>query len=138
MPLNAYVAEKRGNIFAALTAGRPPEEGSYDEAALAEGRAKGGPQLGATRFRPDAVLLEFIYPGGVGASTILTVTVPVPERVIFMPVPAWVVESIWQGEIDGSYHFESDARRLVAEYADELVEGRNVCWFGPRQAKRRE
>jgi hypothetical protein len=138
MPLNAYVADKRRIIYADLTAVRPPSEGTYDESLLAEGRARGLPLLGATRYRPDAVILEFIYPADSGASIILTVTLPVPERVVFLPVPPWVVESIWQGEIDGTYHFESDARRLIAEFSAELDTGRNAEWFGPRQVKRRE
>ena len=138
MPLNAYVAERRRRIFDALTAGQPPPEGSYDESILAEGRAKGTPQMGATIFKPDALLLEFIYPAEGGASTILTVSLSLPERVVFLPVPPWVVESIWQGEIDGSYHFESDARRLVTAFGEELEPARNAVWFGPRPGKRRE
>jgi hypothetical protein len=138
MQLNAYVSEKRRKIFDDLTAVRPPSEGVYDESVLADGRARGLPLLGATRYRPDALILEFIYPADSGASVIFTVTLPVPERVVFLPVPPWVIESIWQGEIDGTYHFESDARKMLAEFAEVLLPDKNAQWFGPRQAKRRE
>jgi hypothetical protein len=138
MQLNAYVADRRRRVFAELVAEKAPSEGSFDENALARARVNGAPQLGATRFEPHAVVLEFIYPAETGPSTILTVTLPVPERIVFLPVPSWVVESIWQGEIDGSYHFEGEAKELLAAFEQELDEDRNLPWFGPRRPKRRE
>jgi len=138
MPLNSFVAMKRQAIFEALLAGQAPAEGDYDETALAEGRAKGRPQMGTTRFKPRQILLEFIFSAPEEPATVLTVAIPAPERIVFLPVPPWVVESIWQGDVDGSYHFETDAERLVQEYRAELSAAANAVWFGPQPPKRRE
>lgn len=138
MALNGFVAEKRGHLFGELLAGKTPSEGDFDPAVHAEGKAKGSPQLGATRFEPDAVVFEFIYPAEAGTSTILSVKIAAPERIVFLPVPPWVVESIWQGEVDGSYYFESEARQVLADFAQQLEEVANRRWFGPRSPKRRE
>lgn len=138
MPLNTYVAEKRMEIFQDLQAGRAPREGSFSEEALREGKVKGQPQVGTTRFEPTAIVLEFIYPDPKSTATVLPVRIEAPERIIFMPVPGWVVESIWQGEIDGSYRFESEAAELLAEYAKLLAAEANQQWFGKQSPKRRE
>lgn len=138
MTLNAYAAERRLSILAELREGRRPSEGSYDEQVLADARVKGPPQLGTTRFEPDAIIVEFIYPDPASSATVLPVRLAAPERIVFLPVPEWVVESIWQGDVDGTYHFESEARRLLAEFENELEPARNAKWFLPRQAKRRE
>lgn len=138
MTLNAYAAAKRLAIFDELKRGMPPGEGAYDAAVLAEAKVKGEPQMGATRYEPDAILVEFIYPDPKTTSTILTVKLDPPERVVFMPVPSWVVENIWQGDIAGTFHFESEAQRLFAELGGELESEANKKWFGPQMAKRRE
>ena len=138
MSLNTYVAEKRLALFDALRAGREPLEGTYDKAVLAEAKLKGAPQMGATRYTPHTMAIEFIYPDTLGAATVLTVTLEAPERIVFLPVPEWVIETIWQGEIDGSYQFESDAHVLFEALLDDLTPENNAHWFGPRVAKRRE
>lgn len=138
MNLNSYAAEKRRAIFDQLKAGQEPGEGTFDRETLAQGRMKAAPQVGSTRYEPHAIHLEFIYPDPGSTATIFTVTLVPPERIVFLPVPEWVVESIWQGDIDGSYHFESRAVELVAQFQIELEAEANLKWFGPRQAKRRE
>ncbi|HRJ26020.1 MAG TPA: hypothetical protein PLO61_00745 [Fimbriimonadaceae bacterium] len=138
MPLNTYVAELRRSIHAELVAGAEPSVGSFSSEALAEARVKGRPQMGSASFRPHQIQLEFIYHDPLSAATVFVVTVDAPERIVFLPVPGWVVESIWQGEIDGSYHFESDAVRLVDEYRQGLDAEGNAAWFEKRMAKRRE
>jgi len=55
-----------------------------------------------------------------------------------LPVPEWVVESIWQGDVAGSFHFERDAKRLLASFEQELEPDDNQKYFGPQMAKRRE
>lgn len=136
--LNVFAAEKRRRIFDDLRAGQPPSEGAYSEDLLKEGKVKGTPQVGSTRYEPDAIILEFIYPDPKGIATVLPVRLTAPERIVFLPVPEWVIESIWQGDIDGSYHFESDAQALLAAFQEELSPAGNAKWFGPRAAKRRE
>lgn len=138
MTLNAYAAKLRLSLFDDLKAGRAPSAGEFDEGILAEARAKGVPQVGTTRYEPAAIWFEYIYANPTSAAIIVSVKVPSPERIVFLPVPSWVVETIWQGDIDGSYHFESDARALVQQFADVLEPHANLPWFGPRAPKRRE
>lgn len=135
MTLSAFVADKRTKIYAELKSGKKPSEGEFSPETLREALVKGEPQLGTTRFEPTAVVLEFIYPDPHTTATIVPVRVKTPERVLFMPVPEWVVESIWQGEIDGTYHFESEAATLLAAYAKMLDAEENAEWFGPRPNK---
>jgi hypothetical protein len=138
MQLNAYAAQKRLALFEEIRNGQNPSEGTFDEAVLREGRTKGQPQVGSTRYEPYAIILEFIFHDPRGATVIFPVRLEVPERIVFLPVPNWVVENIWQGDIDGMYHFESEARRLLALFSEELEPEKNAVWFGPRAAKRRE
>ncbi len=138
MALSQHASERRSRIFEDLKAGLPPREGEFSEHLLKEGRSKGEPQMGSLRFEPEAILCEFIYPDAQSSSTILTVRLDVPERIVFLPVPSWVIESIWQGDITGSHHFESDAEKLVSEFQAELPPEANLRWFGPQPAKRRE
>ncbi|MGV3617257.1 MAG: hypothetical protein ACO1SV_18170 [Fimbriimonas sp.] len=138
MRLNSYVAERRRRLFDDLRAGRAPSEGLYDELALREARSKGEPQLGTTRLSPHAIELEFIYPDPRGASSVITVRLDPPERIVFMPVPEWVVESIWQGEIAGSHHFESDAYAMVDVFREGLAEATNAARFERQEPTRRE
>jgi hypothetical protein len=136
--LNAFAAEKRRAIFDSLRAGHDPAEGSFNAETLKEGRMKGAPQVGSTRYEPHAIHFEFIFPDPSTTATVFTVTIVPTERIVFLPVPEWVIESIWQGDIDGSYHFESDAMTLMESFRGEVEPDKNLTWFGPRQAKRRE
>jgi len=138
MTLNAFAAEKRLKLFDELKRGSNPSEGSFDAAALAEGRMKGAPQIGTTRYEPRAIVFEFIFPDPRGGATVMPVRLDAPERIVFLPVPEWVIESIWQGDIDGSFHFESDAVALVESLKGELTPEGNAKWFEKRLAKRRE
>jgi len=94
--------------------------------------------MGTTRYEPNAIHFEFIYPDSKSSPTVLTVTLEPPERIVFLPVPDWVVENIWQGSIAGTHHFESEAQRLVDEFKADLMPGPNGKWFEPRAPKRRE
>jgi hypothetical protein len=138
MTLNAYAAQQRLAVFDDLKGGREPATGEFDSAVLADGRLKGEPQMGPTRYEPHSIFFEFIYPDPSTTATVFTVRQDAPERIVFMPVPSWVVENIWQGDITGTYHFESEARRLFDELAAELEPARNLLHFGPQMAKRRE
>lgn len=138
MSLNEFVAERKRAIHAALLAGEPPPEGEFDEQVFLAGKEKGEPQVGAARFSAASIALEFIYPEAGGVATVLTVTLPSPERIVHMPIPGWVVESVWQGEVAGSFHFESDAHRLLADFAAELEFKANAKWFEPARPKHRE
>lgn len=138
MKLNQFAASKRLAIFDELVSGREPSEGEFDAQVLKEAKSKGSPQVGTTRYAPHALTFEYIYPDPTSTATVLSVTVTPPERIVMLPVPDWVVESIWQGEIAGSYHFESDARAHLDAFLAELEPDANLKWFGPQPAKRRD
>ncbi len=138
MTLNSYVAQKKRTIFDELFAGQPPSEGAFDDAVWRDGKAKGQPQMGSTTYLPNQITLEFIYNDPNGAAVVLPVTLVPPQRIVFLPVPEWVVENIWQGDIAGTYHFESDATALLEKLAASLAPGANEMLFGPQMAKRRE
>lgn len=138
MSLNQHAAEVRMQIYEDLKKGVEPSVGVFDSASLKEAKTKGDPQVGTTRYEPDAIVFEFIFPDPRSAAAVFSVRVESPERIVFLPVPKWVVESIWQGDIDGSFHFESDARQMVAEFEALLEPEANRALFGPMQATRRE
>ena len=137
MPLSEFVAEARRRVFDDLCEGSPPSRGEFEAAAFREAIAKGQPQIGTTRFEPRSIVLEFIFPDPREANVVLAVRIEPPERIVFLPVPPWVRENIWQGEVDGSFHFESDARRMAGELLSVLDEDVNKKWFEPRPLLRR-
>ncbi|MFZ4508856.1 MAG: hypothetical protein ACOYON_14290 [Fimbriimonas sp.] len=138
MNLNSFAAARRLALFDRLKQGLAPEEGTYSAELFAEARVKGAPQMGSTRYEPNVIHFEFIYPDARSSATIFTVSVPSPERIVHLPVPGWVVESIWQGEIFGSFLFESEAKGRVEQFLAELEPEANVRHFAPKAATRRE
>ena len=138
MTLSEYLAATKRATHADLLKGDSPKVGKYDADALAKLRSSGEPQMGATVLEPESVRFEFIYPQSDGSAELLAVDVQSPERIVFMPVPAWVIETIWQGSIDGSHHFESDANRLQDELLESMKPLQNKKLFGRHQPKRRE
>lgn len=137
MILNQFVSEKRRSIFEDLIKGQQPREGTFDQSILDEAQIKGLPQMGTVRFASNKVFFEFIY-SDIGSNIVLVVEMIAPERIVFLPVPNWVIESIWQGEVSGSYHFEKDALDLVEQFRGLLDPEKNSELFGQQQAKRRE
>jgi hypothetical protein len=138
LTLNEWASSKKKRIFDALSNLQPPPEGEYDSDVLRDGFDKSKPQMGTTVYEPECACFEFIFPDRNSSATVLTVRVAPPERIVFLPVPPWVVETIWQGEVDGTYHFAGEAMKLIEVYLAELTEVANRKWFGPRPAKRRE
>jgi hypothetical protein len=136
--LNQWIAQIKRRIFDDLAQGRDPSEGEFDAASLKEARTKGSPQLGATVLAPDRVEIQFVFPDPNSAASVVSVTLVPPERIVFLPVPSWVVENIWQGSVDGSAVFESEARILVEALMREIEPEANLKHFGPKQASRRE
>ena len=133
MNLTAFAAERKKALHEELLRGELPSFGSYDDALLRDAKAKGAPQMGSTNYAPNSITIEFIYSDGQGAMVVPITLVP-PERIVFLPIPEWVIESIWQGDIDGSYHFESEAHQLVAKFQEQLVPEANALLFGVRKA----
>lgn len=127
--LQDFVSDARRRVFDDLVSGVPPSLGTVDLDAFAKARDRGKPQLGTARFGQQEVRLEFIYPDSRAAAILLEVRIRTPERVVFLPVPGWVVEQIWQGEVTGSYAFESDAQTLVNEFTLGLSADVNAKFF---------
>ena len=139
MTLNEYAAKQRLELYAELQGSRRPTQGTFDEEMLKRALATGrSPQMGITRYEAHAIHFEFIYPDPLGSTVVLVVTVTPPERIVYMPVPPWVVESIWQGEINGSPHFESDAERMLEEFRASLSPESNAAEFDARTKVSRE
>jgi hypothetical protein len=138
MNLNEYSAKKRREILDDLAAGRDPREGTWDGAVLAEAKMKSRPQLGPLVFLPRQLELQFLYSDPQGGSLVFTVRLDSPERIVQMPVPSWVIENVWQGEISGSYHFESDALALYEAFRAELEPDANLKHFQARARTTRE
>lgn len=138
LELNQYVAEKKRAVFERLRQGMAPGEGSFDAAAFEEAKDKGVPQMGTATFRPGEIRLEFIYRDPLGANQVFTVTLEAPERIVFMPVPKWVHQTVWQGEVDGTYRFESEAFGLMKGLEREMMPGENEKWFEKRLPTTRE
>ena len=136
--LAAFVAAAKREILDDLTQKRLPSRGRFDEKLLHDAFLKATPQMGTTVYHPNRATLEFIYPDLLEGSLIVKVELDLPERVVFMPVPEWVIETIWQGDVDGSYHFESDAFKLLNRLTADLEPGTNDKFFGRQAAKRRE
>jgi hypothetical protein len=134
MSLNQYAAKKRLQIFDDLRGGKTPSEGAFDEALLREARTKGTPQMGTTEYTPDSIRFEFIFPDPKGAPIVLSIILASPERIVFMPVPEWVVESIWQGEINGTPQFESDALRMLSTFRQNIESDENAEQFAGHRA----
>jgi hypothetical protein len=122
-------ANLRGSILDDLKHKKPPSIGQFEPDMLKNALERGEPQLGSQRFVPEGIFLEFIFPDPQKGTVILTVFVATDERIVYLPVPKWVVESVWQGEVSGSYHFESHAHELLAEFSKLLEVGTNAELF---------
>lgn len=131
MTLNEYATAHRMAIFEELKRGVAPSEGAFDEAVLREATIRGaGPQLGSLRYEPDRIHFEYIYPAKGSSALLFRVSIDPPERIVYLAVPTWVIQSVWEGEVLGSYHFESDADRLLQAFAAGLVSESNRVHFG--------
>ncbi len=130
MTLGEYVAKTKREVFEDIVAGREPRVGRYDERALADLRAKGEPQIGTSVLKPELVIVEYVFKLGDGGTEVFCVEVVPPERIVWLPVPEWVVESIWQGEVSGSYQFESHAREMLSRYSGVVERDENAKVFG--------
>lgn len=127
--LAVFCARIKREIFAELSDRKPPSQGSFLESLWAEANEKGAPQIGSTVFHPHKVVFEFLYHDPLASAMILPVTITPTERIVFMPVPDWVIETIWQGEVAGSFRFESEARRMLDSFQNMLSVEENIRLF---------
>jgi hypothetical protein len=138
MTLNEYLAQQKRSAYDGVLSGVLPHGFRCDGAQLGDLHERGKPTMGTTVLRPDLIVFEFIFSLDSGQSEVLAVELDPPERIVCLPVPEWVVESIWQGEVQGSFHFESDAKMLFGKFATELEPLHNAKWFERQKPKRRE
>ncbi|MCS7208705.1 MAG: hypothetical protein NZ874_03955 [Fimbriimonadales bacterium] len=129
MTLREFVRDQIRAVFDALKAGNAPPVGEYDPATLRECQRRASPQVGATRFLPDAVILEFIFQDASLGPAVLSVRIPAPEPIVYMPVPDWVIEDVWQGDVTGSFRFRSEAERLLQAFSEQVFTERNRVFF---------
>ncbi|MBL8067905.1 MAG: hypothetical protein JNM28_05610 [Armatimonadetes bacterium] len=135
--LAPYAAQLKREIFDALRAGSPPPLGEFDEDVWRAAHAKAEPQMGTTVFAPDRMVFEFIYQSPDG-TTVLPVAIQAPERIVYLPVPEWVVENVWQGEVLGCFAFESEADAHVEQLRRQLSPEGNRPLFDRPGPKRKE
>jgi hypothetical protein len=138
MTLNEFLAKTKRDLFDDITSHRPLRTGVYDSQKLDDLSSKGEPQIGTETLEPEKVVFEFIFKMPDGQASVIQVEVVPPQRITYLPVPEWVVESIWQGEVSGSYHFESDAHDHLRAFERNLQPEQNADWFKKQSPKRRE
>jgi hypothetical protein len=122
-------ANLRGSILEDLKLRKAPSVGQFEPEILKQAFERGEPQMGSQRFSPQGIFLEFIFPDPQKGTVILTVFCPTEERIVYLPVPKWVVENVWQGDVSGSYHFESHAQELLAAFEGLLSPEANAALF---------
>ena len=119
----------RGQILEDLEAKKAPRIGEFEPETLKRAFTKGTVQMGAQKFAPNGCFFEFIFPDPSEGTVVLTVFVPLEERIVYLPVPQWVKQNIWQGDVSGSYHFESHAVKLLKQLEEQLTPEGNAALF---------
>lgn len=128
MTLGQFIADCKIRLLAELESRVEPSFGTYDVHQWPGSSRVKQVQIGSATPFPHNVEFEFILTLEEG-SEVFTISVPAPERIVYMPVPEWVLISVWQGEVSGSYHFESDATRMTDRYVALLTSGTNESEF---------
>lgn len=136
--LGEYVAAARLRAFEALRQKLLPPEGDFDVRMWQEFVDRPAIQMGTTRYEPSKVIIEFVAHRPPDPAAILAVTLTPPEPIIYMPVPEWVIENVWKGEVNGTYCFQSEASLRFARFADKLKPETNKKYFGSKPAVGRE
>lgn len=136
--LSEFTAQLKREIYDQLRAGSPPAQGKFDAELLAAAREKGLPQMGSTRHTPHAIFIEFIFPDPTSAPIVFSVEIEAPERIVFLPVPDWVIDDVWQGEVAGRFVFESEALLYMQKLTDSLRIENNEALFEQKAPKRKE
>ncbi len=139
MTLREFVKQQMEQVFSALKAGNPPPVGEYDTTVLKECLRRAQVQVGTTRYAPDAITLEFIFQDPSLGPAVLSVRIAAPEPIVYMPVPDWVIEDVWQGDVTGSFRFRSEAEQLLEAFREQVFGAGNRAHFEkPDLPKRRD
>lgn len=137
--LREFTNATRKQILDALQRKQAPPIGHFDQKTFEEAMQMREVQMGSARYTPRSVVLEFIFlHDNPGAPLILCVEVDTPEPVVFMPVPDWVQQDVWQGEVKGTFRLRSEAERLMEAFRHHVLEEENLHYFEDRPAPRRE
>lgn len=139
MTLREFTNVTRKQILDALQHKLPPPIGHFDRRTFEDAVQMREVQMGCTRYTPHSVVLEFVFLHDTpGAPLILCVEVDAPEPVVFMPVPEWVQEDVWQGEVKGTFRLRSEAERMIESFRRQVLEEDNTHYFDQRPVPRRE
>lgn len=139
MTLRKFVRNNLQTIFEALQKRQLPPVGEYDAQTLKECFRRATVQTGTTHYQPDCILLEFIFSEPNLGPAVLSVRIPAPEPIVYMPVPDWVIQDVWQGEVTGSFRFASEAETLLKKLHNQIFAETNALYFDERpQLKHRE
>ena len=112
-----WAVGRRRTLLETLKAGKRPDDATFDAGAVEAALAKGVPREGAIRFLPDAAIVE-VHVAFAGSAP-----------AIWMAVPDWVVENVWQGEVTGRHLFESQARAALDRVAAGILPEPNAAAF---------
>lgn len=139
MTLREFTNVTRKQILQALQYKQAPPVGHFDRKTFEEAVQMREVQMGSARYTSHSVILEFIFlHDKPGAPLILCVEVDTPEPVVFMPVPEWVQEDVWQGEVKGTFRLRSEAEQLIEAFRRHVLESENPHYFEERPVPRRE
>ncbi|MCS6949110.1 MAG: hypothetical protein NZ520_01480 [bacterium] len=139
MTLREFTNAARKQILEALQHKQPPPIGHFDRKAFEEAMQMREVQMGSAHYTPRSVVLEFVFWHDTpGAPLILSVEVETPEPVVFLPVPDWVQQDVWQGEVKGTFRLRSEAEQMLETFRRHVLEGENLHYFEERPAPRRE
>ncbi len=139
MILREFIRENLKTLYEALQKRQNPPAGTYDAETLRECFRRTQVQTGTTHYFPDRVVFEFIFTEPSLGPAVLSITVPTPEPIVYMPVPDWVVEDVWQGDVTGSFRFRSEAEQLIEQFRTQLFSEQNLAYFERhRLPKRRD
>jgi len=139
MTLREFTNTTRKQVFEALQHKTPPPIGHFDLKTFEEAIQLRQVQMGGAHYTPHSVVLEFVFlHDSPGAPLILSVEVETPEPVVYMPVPEWVQEDVWQGEVKGTFRLRSEAERMLSDFRHHVLECDNPHYFDERPAPRRE
>ncbi len=139
MTLREFTNTARVQILEALQRKQPPPIGHFDRKAFEEAMQMREVQMGSAHYTPRSVVLEFVFwHDAPGAPLIFSVEVDAPEPIVFLPVPDWVQQDVWQGEVKGTFRLRSEAERMIEAFRQHVLEGENLHYFEERPAPRRE
>jgi len=139
MTLREFTNTTRRQILEALQHKQPPPVGRFDQKTYEEAMQMREMQMSSAHYTPHSVILEFLFwHDNPSAPLILCVEVDTPEPVVFMPVPDWVQQDVWQGEVKGTFRLRSEAEQLIEAFRHHVLECKNPDYFEERPAPRRE